>query len=284
MPQGLHHRDNNNIKACQKEGKADDAQGGNADGKHLLGCVEDAQKLLCEGPEKNHADNHNGNGIGHRKAHGFHQAVRLSCAVVEANDWHHAVVQTEYRHKDEALQLEVYAEYRRCRRGKANQNLIHAEGHHRADGCHADGRNPDGINALDCVCLQMIFFRIDDDIIIFLFIEEARQRCRTNLPDYSCDSRTTHPKPWCAEQPENQNRVQNDVHDCAKPLCQHGIDGSARCLQNTLKPELQKDCCGKQAADTQILCPQLHNFKVRGLRAEKQAAAENSEQCKHNPA
>ena len=121
----------------------------------------------------------------------------------------------------------------------------------------------------------MVFLRIDDDIIIFLFIEEAGQ---------TCHSRTAYAKLRCAEQPENQNRVQNDIHDCAKPLRQHGIDGSARCLQNTLKPELQKNCCGKQTADTQILCPQLHNFKVRGLRAEKQAAAENPEQRKYNPA
>ena len=130
----------------------------------------------------------------------------------------------------------------------------------------------------------MVFLRIDDDIIIFLFIEEAGQTCRTNLPENGRHSRTAYAKLRCAEQPENQNRVQNDIHDCAKPLRQHGIDGSARCLQNTLKPELQKNCCGKQTADTQILCPQLHNFKVRGLRAEKQAAAENPEQRKYNPA
>ena len=48
------------------------------------------------------------------KAHGFHQAIGLSCAVVEADDRHHAVIQTEYRHEDEALQLEVYAEYGCC--------------------------------------------------------------------------------------------------------------------------------------------------------------------------
>ena len=116
MPQGLHNRDNDNIKACQKEGKADDTQGGNPDGKHLRRGIEDCQKLRCEGPEKNHADNHNGNGIGHRKAHGFHQTVGLSCAVVEADDWHHAVVQAEYRHEEKALQFEIHSEYGSCSR------------------------------------------------------------------------------------------------------------------------------------------------------------------------
>ena len=88
-------------------------------GMPMESIVSDALNRLSSGPgatcpEKNHADNHNGNGIGHRKAHGFHQAIGLSCAVVEADDRHHAVIQTEYRHEDEALQLEVYAEYGCC--------------------------------------------------------------------------------------------------------------------------------------------------------------------------
>ena len=130
----------------------------------------------------------------------------------------------------------------------------------------------------------MIFLWIDDNIIVFLFIEEAGQRCRTNLPEHSCDSRTTHPKLWCAEQAENQNGVHNDIHNGTQALCQHGIEGSAGCLQDTLKAKLQKDCCGKQTADTQIFRTQTHNFGIICLRTEEKIAAQQTENRKENPA
>ena len=284
MAQSLHGGDTNNIEARQQEGQADQSQGRDTDLQHLFRCIEDAQKLRSQRPERDGTGSHHSHRIFCRQFHGSHQAVRLSCAIVETDDGNHTVIQTEYRHEDEALQFEVYTEYRCCCGSKGDEDLIHTEGHDRTDGCHTDGRHANGINGFHCMGLQMIFLRIDNDIVIFLLIEPACQTGRTDLTEYCGNGSTLDTHGRHTKQTKDQDRVHDDIDDGTKPLGQHGIEGSARCLQDTFKAELQENSSREQTADTQVICTQTHDLGVIGLQFEKDLTTEQTKNRKNNAA
>ena len=58
-----------------------------------------------------------------------HQTLAIACAVVVAHNRQRTLIESEYRHKDEGLQLEIHTEYvdRRLREG--NQNAVHTGRH-----------------------------------------------------------------------------------------------------------------------------------------------------------
>ena len=69
--------------------------------------------------------------------------------VIIGNNGNHTVVQTEHRHEDKAVQLEIYSEYGSCRCGELNQDLVHSKGHDRADRLHDNGGHAYRINHFD---------------------------------------------------------------------------------------------------------------------------------------
>ena len=73
----------------------------------------------------------------------------LSGTVVIGQHRDDAVIQSEHRHEEETLELEVYAEYRSCRGAERDQNPVHQVGHDGTDGHHQDGRYPHGVDAAD---------------------------------------------------------------------------------------------------------------------------------------
>ncbi len=170
MPQCLIKRCGNDIEAREQEAEADCPQGDCADFQHLFRCVENAQKLRRKELERQKAQRHDCRCVKHTQLNCPHNALRIACAVVVCHDWHHAVIQTEHRHENKALQLEIHAEYCCRRRGKGNQYFVHAEGHDRTNRRHTDGRDADGINLFDCHTGKSVFFWRYYDIVVFLFV------------------------------------------------------------------------------------------------------------------
>ena len=79
--------------------------------------------------EEEKADQHDANGVGDAQPDGPGDAVGPAGPVVISHNGHHAVVQTEDRHEEKGLQLEVYPQHRCGGGGEGDQNLVHAEHH-----------------------------------------------------------------------------------------------------------------------------------------------------------
>ena len=82
-----------------------------------------------KGLEEEKADQHDTNGVGDAQPDGPGDAVGPAGPVVISHNGHHAVVQTEDRHEEKGLQLEVYPQHRCGGGGEGDQNLVHAEHH-----------------------------------------------------------------------------------------------------------------------------------------------------------
>ena len=143
MAERLEHRRANNRIAREQEAYADNAQRRNADSKHIFRSVENRQQLVRQKHEYKKPDEHNPDRIQNAEFDGLSDALGLFRAVVVCDNRHHPVVKPEHRHKHEALQFKIHAEHRGCRGGKGDEDFVHAEGHHAADGRHDNGRHAD---------------------------------------------------------------------------------------------------------------------------------------------
>lgn len=103
----------------KEKASADGAQGGHADGKQLCAGVEDPQKLLRQKQEGKHARRHNAEGDHAALFQCGQEPLFILCAVIVAHNGKQALRQAEDGHKDKGLQLEIKAEDRVGRRGKA---------------------------------------------------------------------------------------------------------------------------------------------------------------------
>ena len=75
--------------------------------------------------------------------------LSLLGTVVVSNDRCDTIVQSEYRHEEEALKLKVYTEYSSCGRRKLDQDAVHRIGHDWSDRLHNNRRNTNCINVSD---------------------------------------------------------------------------------------------------------------------------------------
>ena len=115
----------------QREAKADDPLSGNADLEHRFVGVEEAEEHVGEQIHDRCSAEHDHNGDAEGEFQGFVDSLFLSGAVVVGQDGDQSVVETEDRHEEEALQLEVDAEDRCSSRGEGCQDHVHAVGHDR---------------------------------------------------------------------------------------------------------------------------------------------------------
>lgn len=122
-----------NAVPGEQEAQADDAEGRDSDFQHLFRGVENTEKHVRNNPEQRDAEEHDCHGDGNTQFDCVCDPLSPARAVIVGDDRDKAVVQTEDRHEDEAVQLEVDAEHSRCRGGKGHQNLVHSEGHHGTD-------------------------------------------------------------------------------------------------------------------------------------------------------
>ncbi len=205
--------------------------------------------------------------------------VLFACTVVECDDRHHAVVQSEDRHEEEALQLEIHTEYRRCGGGEHKQDLVHSECHDRSDRHHQDGRYTDRIDALYRRCIETHTRRMNMDLVIARDIEEDREQRCDDLPEYGSKRRSGHAHFRETEVAEDENRVKNDIQNCAESLRDHRVKCKAGRLQQTFHRDLQENADRQPADDRHILHTIFENLRVLRLRFKKDAGAEETEQA-----
>ena len=190
-----------------------------ADGQHLLRRGKEAQQRGRDGLKEQAPNAHDDDGRRHRQAEGPLHPVHPSRAVVVADDGHHGVVQAEDRHEDEALQLEVGPEDGGGRLGEADEDLVHAEGHHRADGLHDDGGHADAVDLPGdgAVPAEEAPRRMCSSGLCRRLRYRASAR-RDDLAQDRCDGGAGHLQPREAQQAEDQNGVHHDVDGRAHDL------------------------------------------------------------------
>ena len=196
-------------------------------------------------------------------------AVRLSRAVVIGNDRHHTVIQTEHRHEDEALQLEIDAEDGGRRRGEGNEDLVESEVHHRADGHHDDRRNAHAVDFLHRVPVEADMARANADVWVIFEVHPNCQNRRDNLTDDRGKRRAGNLHARKTEPAENQDRVQNDIDHRAGDLCVHRKLRPPRRLQQPLEAELRENADGRAETNRGVACAVFHNLRNVRLRQEE---------------
>ena len=266
---GLEHGPRDDAEAREREDDADDPQGGGADGQHLLRRGEEAQQRGRDGLKEQAAHAHDGDGRRHRQAEGPLHPVHPSRAVVVADDGHHGVVQAEDRHEDEALQLEVGPEDGGGRLGEADEDLVHAEGHHRADGLHDDGGHADAVDLPGDGAVPAEEAPAEMEFRIVPEIEVEGQPRRDDLAQDRRDGGARHLQPGEAQKTEDQDGVHHDVDGRTHDLGEHGELGPPRGLQQPLQAELAEKADGGPQADADVVRPVVHDDGVLRLGQEE---------------
>ncbi len=117
-------------------------------------------------------------------------------------------------------------------------------------------------------------------------------RCRYTLPDHRGDGGAGDSQRRHSQQTKNQDRVKDQVGDCAAELGGHAENGIAGGGQQPLKEKLTEQAEGENHHNAQVLHPQRSDFRVgilnlpgiKGLhngkpQHQEQRIAENVEQC-----
>ena len=148
----------------------------------------------------------------------FHTRCRPGCAVVIGDNGHHAVVQAEDRHEDEALELEIGAEHGGGGGGEDEEDLVHAEGHHRADGLHDDGGDAHPVDLLghDGVPADVLPVRCECPWLHLRFTIRRQRSPPRSVQQRWPQRRRPRSIRGSAAQAEDQNGVHDDVDDGAQ--------------------------------------------------------------------
>ena len=105
--------------------------------------------------EYNRTERHDTYGKCNREFQSLIYPALVSRTVIICKYRYKSVVETEYRHKEKALQLEVHAEYGSRRVREPDQDPVHHVRHQRADRHHQYGRHADLINAADDLRIRL---------------------------------------------------------------------------------------------------------------------------------
>ena len=231
---------------------ADDAQSRDADGQHGVAGGKEAQQLIRQELEDAEAHQHDALGVEDCEADGLFDPLRPACAVVVADDGHHAVVHAEDGHEDEALQLEIDAEDRHRRGREGHQDLVHEEGHDAAHALHGDAGQADGVDAADGLGAGAEAPEADLDVGVFVEVEVQRHARAAELTDDGGHSSAGGAGQGLAAVAEDEDGVQHDVHHSAHQLADHAEVGAAGGGQQLFAHGLGEEAEAEDAADAQI--------------------------------
>ena len=198
MSQRLEHRRAHNGVPREQEAEGDDPQGWDADGQQITGVIlrpEQVQQDMGGELEGQQTGQHDSYRSSHTELDGLDDPVRTACPVVVGHDGHHAVIQAEYRHEDEGLELEIDAKHRGGGGGEGDQDLVHAEHHHRADGGHDDGGNAHAVDPGDDAPVRAESAEAELDVVVAGQIKEERESCSDELADHRSQGGARHLQP-----------------------------------------------------------------------------------------
>ena len=265
VAQGLEEGRGDDAEARQQKAEADDPQGGDADLQHVRRGVEQAQEQMGDQQEDGRACGHDGGGVDRAQLDRLDHPLRLPGAEVVGHDGDQAVVHAEYRHEHEALELEVHSEYGGRRGGEADEDLVHAEGHHRADGGHDDGGHAHGVDAADNLAVGTEALEAQRDLRVPLRVEVDAQGSAHQLAQHRGPGRAGN----AHVEREDKDGVEDDVDDRTHHLGDHAVDSLAGGLEQALDADGGEDAEGEDRTDADILRAALHDLRHIRLDLEE---------------
>ena len=155
-----------------------------------------------------------------------------------------------------------------------DEDLVHQERHHRADGDHNDAGQTDGVDLADEPEVGAEAAEGQGDVGVLPMVEPDRQRKAAELADDGGYRRAR----YAHFQPEDKNGVENDVDDSAQPLGVHTQQGAAGTLQQPLVHDLAEHAQRADGDDPQIVVAHLDDVFHLRLGAEKQVGAGQTQQ------
>ena len=245
----------------------DDAQGGFSHLQHGCGGVKQLQQRAREHVENQRSRAHDAHRVNHAQLHRPQDPFLVPGAEVIGHDGHESVVQPEHRHENKALKLEINTEYRGGGGGKSDQDAIHAVDHDGADGLHDDAGQAHEIDAPDNLPVRPEAPEAQRHLRIFPQAEQQRQQRSHDLSRYRGDGGARHLQPRKAQQPEDQDGVEDQVDDRADGLGDHGVDRAPGGLKQPLERDPEKQPRRHTAADGQILGAVAEDLLHAGLGA-----------------
>lgn len=132
----LEYRADHDAESCEYVADTDDAQCRTADRKHIVGGIEEAKQNVRNQIKDGKSAEHQTDGGGAAQPDRMQNTLPPARAVIVGNDRYHAVIETEDRHEEKALQLEIYAKHSGSCGREGEQDFVHTEGHDRSDGHH----------------------------------------------------------------------------------------------------------------------------------------------------
>lgn len=125
---------------------------------------------------------------------GFLYPVGLLGPVVVGDNGHHAVVQSEDRHEDKALELEVGAKHSGGGGGEGDEDSVDPEDHHRANALHDNGGEADAVDVFYRGSMKADFTGDDVNVRVALEVHNERGHRSHTLPgDRGHRGRRPHP-------------------------------------------------------------------------------------------
>ena len=261
---------------------ADDPQGGLADGQHVRRGIEEGEQRAGHQLKQRKAHGHDAHGHADGQLDGLLHPVGLFGPEVVGDDGHHAVVQAENGHEDEALELEIRAEHGGGGGREGDDDAVDAEDHHGADALHDDGRQADLIDVLDGVPVPANLLDVQVDIRVALDVHDESGDGGAALADDRGDGGTGDLQPGSAEEAEDEDGVQGDVQQGAQHLGAHGEMGPAGRLQQALKRKLAEQADGAAQADPAVAGAVVHDLRHVSLHPEECMGEEDPDETEHS--
>ena len=256
----------------------DDPQGVRAHAHHVRGRIEQLQKDAGDTFEGNGSADHDADGKEQSKLQSFVDAGLAPGTVVVGKNRNETVVQSEDRHEEEALELEVHAEYSRCRRGEADQNQVHEICHDGADGHHEDGRHADVVNLADDGSHGMEHpAEREMNLFIEPEVQEQAEAGGNALTKDRCISCTGDAELREAAQAEDQDRVEDDIDDGAGQLRGHGQHGQSGGLKETLEGHLEEQTDGERTNNAEVSVSCRDDLRNGGLALNERTGHKKSD-------
>ena len=139
------------------------------------------------------------------------------------------------------MQLEVHPQHANGGGRKGDEDLIHAEVGHRADGLHHDAGQAHPVDFTDELALGPEAPELHlDKAVVLMQVIHAHQHAQ-QLAQHRGDGGACHPQLWEAQQAEDEDGVKDDVENGAGKLGKHGVEGIPGRLQDLFKHALENE-------------------------------------------
>ena len=244
----------------------------------LLAGIEDGQQHLGDKLEDGQTRQHDAKTGEGGDLHGLHHAAGIPGTIVEGYDGDDGVVDAEERHEEEGLELEIDAEDAGGGLGEALEDLIDAEVHDGADAHHDDGGDAHAEDGADHMTVGLDVATAEIlELPVVLQIQRHGEACGNPLTDDGGQGCAGDAHCGQTEPAEDQDGVEDDVGNGAHGLGDHGLEGVAAGLQETLEEDLHEDADGADGDDGEIGTSALQGLGDGGLGGEEGTGEEQAE-------